>query len=156
MGFKQLAICVCALAAVVVGCDDDDGGHQMNDEGCALEQRDDEYVAGLQKIGENGLKIALLEATPSPPAKDDNTWRIQVLGDDDAPLAGMTVTATPFMPDHGHGTPINAGVTELSVTGEYEATPVNLWMPGLWETTIEVSDGTDITDSVTFSFCIDG
>ncbi len=68
----------------------------------------------------------------------------------------MAVVATPLMPDHGHGTPINAEVTELTTPGEYEVTPVNLWMPGLWEITIEVTNGADVSDAVTFAFCIEG
>jgi hypothetical protein len=43
-------------------------------------------------------------------------------------------------------------VTPLSDAGQYKLDPVNMWMPGVWETTIEV-DGTN-GDTVVFRFCL--
>lgn len=156
--FKQLAAIAAILAAslMAVACDD---GHEHNhdeDVNCDLETRAQTYVAGLAGADASEVQITLLESVPGPPVKGDSTWRIQVTDMDNTPLDGLTVTVTPFMPDHGHGTPIAAEVSELAEPGEYEAGPVNLWMPGLWETTVEVTDGADMTDAATFSFCIEG
>ena len=72
-----------------------------------------------------------------------------------APVDGATLEVTPFMPDHGHGTSINAVVTPSGSNGEYDVTPVNMWMPGYWEVTVDIDDqGT--ADSAVFKVCIDG
>lgn len=155
---KQLAILIgLALAPLVTtGCDDGHGMHNDMEVNCDLETRAQTYVAGLAGAGSTDVQIMLMEAIPGPPRKDDNTWRIQVMDSADAPLTGLNITVTPWMPDHGHGTSVTAEVTELLEAGEYELSPVNLRMPGLWETTIEVDDGAELQDAVVFSFCIEG
>ena len=50
------------------------------------------------------------------------------------------------------GVPVKTRHNEVA-PGQYELAPVNLWMPGLWETTISASSATG-TDSVVFRFCI--
>jgi hypothetical protein len=44
-------------------------------------------------------------------------------------------------------------VTELPAPGQYQLSPVNLWMPGLWEITISAISGAT-TDSAVYRFCI--
>ena len=98
-----------------------------------------------------------MSANPAPPARDDNTWVLQLSsmsgGTVGAPVSGATVTVTPFMPDHQHGSGKTVVVEPMTEAGQYELAPVNLWMPGLWETTISASSATG-TDSVVFRFCI--
>ncbi|MCP4447380.1 MAG: hypothetical protein GY811_18830 [Myxococcales bacterium] len=80
-----------------------------------------------------------------------------------AQVPGMTLDATPFMPDHGHGSPIPAFSTDEG-SGTYTLEPVNLFMPGYWETTLTIvnPNGTDSPDddfdldTVVFVFFIDG
>lgn len=159
MNYKLLSI-ILAVPALLAACSDDGQQGNGNPDGapvsCASETRDEEYVAGLEKVGASGTKVILVESTPAPPAKGNNTWRLRVLDSADTPLDGLTVELVPFMPDHNHGTPINAEVTALAEPGEYQAEPVNLWMPGLWEVTVQVSDGADLSDSVIYRFCIEG
>jgi hypothetical protein len=145
------------MTSITLGCGgDDDGGDSHADAGydCTTETRADTFVAGLEKVSPTmGYKIRLMESTPAPPKKGDNTWIIQAVDSSETPLTGATVKVTPFMPDHGHGTPIRAEVTE-QMNGNYQATPVNLWMPGLWEVTVEVTANAQ-TDSVVYGICID-
>ncbi len=155
MNFRYLLLLACAATAMLA-CGDDGGNADAMAVSCQLEDRDDTYVAGLEKTGANGVTVVLVEATPAPPAKDDNSWLLRVLDGTQTPLPGLEVTVTPFMPDHGHGTPVVTEVTEQAETGEYVADPVNLWMPGLWQTTVEITDNDAISDSVMFSFCIEG
>ena len=71
-----------------------------------------------------------------------------------APL-DATITVTPMMPDHGHGTPVEAVVTPSADTpGEYEISPINLFMAGLWEVTLDL-DLSEASDSVVFAFCVE-
>lgn len=147
------------LASLVLAACGDDGstanefpdGMVVN---CSTEDRADPYVAGMEATGTNGYTVKLMESDPAPPAKGDNAWTLEVL-EGTTPVDGATLQLVPFMPDHGHGTSINAQVTPQTDSGMYLATPVNLWMPGYWEVTVNIDDqGT--TDSVVFKTCIDG
>jgi len=147
---------VLALTLFAAACSSD-GGHGGDDESynCAAETRDDEFVVGIEKAGTNGkLTFKLLEATPAPPARGDNTWVLQLTSQGAAaPVTGAAMIVTPFMPDHQHGTPITVGIEPMPTDGQYILTPINLWMPGLWQTTIEAQSGAD-TDKAVFAFCI--
>ena len=149
------------LTSSLAACGADDG-HPDADDGsvnCTLETTADQFVVGLQKSGANGmLDFQLMSATPAPPARGDNEWILQVStlanGVVGAPIAGATIYATPFMPKHGHGTPADVVVTPMPTTGQYKLAPVNMWMPGLWETTIEVTTTASGADTAIYRFCI--
>ena len=157
LGISGFAIVLAASSgacnSTAHGADADDGTYN-----CATETRADTFVVGLEKPGEAGkLDFKLLEATPAPPARGDNTWKVQVnsmaAGVAGNPVGGATMTVTPFMPDHAHGTPIQVIVTPMTTTGDYQLSPVNMWMPGLWETTMQVQAG-GVSDTVVYRFCI--
>lgn len=124
---------------------------------CIASGRGDNYSMGLERPGAAGqLHFKLMSATPAPPRFGDNDWIIQissmsngVVGD---PASGATIRVTPFMPDHQHGTPIKASVTQMP-EGQYDLSPINLWMPGYWEITISAEVGA-ISDHVVYKFCI--
>lgn len=145
-----VAIAALTLASACSG-DPDSGMEEVN---CDLETRAETYTAGMSKAGAAGIEVVLVAAAPTPPDKGDNTWTVQVLDNAQVPMDDATLTVTPFMPDHGHGTSKTAAVTG-SGSGMYDVDPVNLWMPGLWETTVEVETGTT-SDAIVFSFCIEG
>lgn len=133
----------------------DDSSEAVN---CALETRDDDFGIGLQKIGDGqSLGFTLMNATPAPPIRGDNAWTIQINqmtnGAAGAAVDGATMSVTPYMPDHGHPSGKTVHIEPTGTPGQYEMTPINLWMPGLWETTIDVSSGAG-NDTVVFRFCI--
>jgi hypothetical protein len=147
-----------ALLALPIGCaknadtGDDDDDAPVD---CST-QVADTFVVGLDHKGSAGmLDFQMMSADPAPPARGNNTWVIQVMsmnaGVDATPLDGASITVTPYMPAHGHGTPVVADVTDMG-SGQYELSPVNLWMPGVWQTTIAVT--TPTPDSAVFSFCL--
>lgn len=150
------ATLVLALAlGLGVGCSDG-GGDDGATYNCEAETRDEQYLAGMQKTGTGGVQVTLTSATPAPPGRDDNTWVVD-LAMGGAPLTGATVKVTPFMPDHRHGTSVAVVVTpDAATAGRYELSPINLWMPGLWEITIDVTPVGGQRDSVVFRFCITG
>jgi hypothetical protein len=129
---------------------DETGGEGV----CVVETRDDEFAIGLSKSGAL-VRATFVSADPAPPIKGDNTWVIEVTDLNGAPLADLSMVAVPMMPDHGHGTPINAIVTALAEPGRYEITPVNLFMTGYWETTIDVTLAGGEQDSLMFGFCVE-
>ncbi len=139
------------------GCD---GGRQNASGSCAQETRAEPYMAGLEKTGKQGaLVFRLIDSQPGPPQKGDNIWTLAIKNSSGAAQPAATVTVTPFMPDHGHGSPIRAEVSELSAPaggGQYRASPVNLFMPGLWQITVAAQTPAGASDSAVFAFCIEG
>ncbi|MDQ3333949.1 MAG: FixH family protein [Myxococcota bacterium] len=144
---------VTALSLFAAACSS--GGHGDDEQpvNCAEEMRDEDFVAGMQKTGTSGkLVFTLVQATPAPPARFDNTWVVQLTSAGAAaPVTGATMVVTPHMPDHTH-TPISDQGQAMPEAGKYQA-PVNFWMPGLWQTTIQATAGTD-TDKAVFVFCV--
>jgi hypothetical protein len=114
---------------------------------CENAARIDALANGFVKHGAGGrFDFKLISMTPASPARGDNKWVIET-------AAHADVTVTPFMPDHGHGTPVKVGVTPSATPGQYELSPVNLWMPGYWEISITAASG-DVRDSAVFKLCI--
>ena len=164
-----------ALSIAVLGC----GGSNANtgpdadivSYNCAADTRPQQYTVGLDNHGKNGLiDFKLMSADPAPPARGDNTWLVQLnamtegsdgsggsaVAIDGAAIDGAALVVTPYMPDHQHGTPIMVGITDQG-SGLYQLTPVNLWMPGYWETTIDVTSGSGsdaVKDSTIYKFCL--
>ena len=148
---------VLATGACSGGGGGDDDGTSYN---CAEETRDDEFVTGLAKPGELGVyEVKLLASDPAPPSRGDNTWTVELstVVAPVGPVSGATLRATPFMPDHAHGSGKTVLVTPMTAAGQYQLAPVNLWMPGLWEVTIQAeatgAGGTQ-RDRVVFRFCL--
>ena len=158
MMLTRLAVLAPLLLASTAACGGEhdhpaDASESVN---CALETTADEFVIGLQRTGDAGvLAFQLVSLAPAPPARGDNDWVMAITATGGAPITDATIYATPFMPKHQHGTPIDVAITALPIAGQYALSPVNLWMPGLWETTIEVSSPAG-TDSVVFRACIPG
>lgn len=151
------------LTSSLAACSGDHGsGDDEEPVNCALETTADQFVVGLEKTGANGmLDFQLMSATPAPPARGDNEWILQVRSMNNgvvgAPISNATIYVTPFMPKHGHSSPVDAVVTPMPTVGEYKLSPVNLWMPGLWETTIEVdATPSSSADNVVYRFCLPG
>lgn len=125
---------------------------------CSTIQGTDTFAVPLKHQGVGGsLEFEMLSADPAPPARNNNTWVVQVnsmaSGVVGNPIDGATLKVTPFMPAHQHGTPVEVQITPTGMTGQYQLSPVNLWMPGVWETTIQATSGS-VTDSAVYKFCI--
>jgi hypothetical protein len=152
---RPLVLAVLATASLVPACaGSDSGGDDVDDiVNCDTVTDDDDFVIGLHKDGDGGLLgFTLMSGDPAPPIRGDNSWVIQV----DAggtPVSGAAITVTPFMPQHGHGAGKTVLVQEMPDAGQYQLSPVNLWMPGVWETTIDATTESG-EDQVVFRFCI--
>lgn len=142
--------------SLLAACSGDDGHGTDEAVDCTKVSGADEFVVGLAKDGNSGaLDFAMMSADPAPPARGDNTWIVSINDMNGAPLEGASLTVTPFMPAHQHGTPISVKIMPAGAPGQYELSPVNLWMPGVWETTIRATSmaGTQ-SDSALYTFCI--
>ena len=154
----RLALMLLPLAAC--GGGSTGGGVDAADD-CSADPRQDTFVVGLDKHGTVGnLDFVLMTAQPAPPARGDNTWVLEVnamsQGVVGSPMTGVDMAVTPFMPDHQHGTPIPVKVVAMPTAGQYQLSPINMWMPGYWETTIQAQAGAGgtTTDTVVFKFCV--
>mgnify|MGYP001552691117 CR=1 FL=1 len=106
-------------------------------------------------MGKNGVfETKLMASDPAPPDRGNNTWTVAVSDASGPPVTGATIDVKPYMPDHGHGTPIIATVTDKG-DGSYLITPVNLFMVGLWQVTLTI-DQAGKSDQVVYDFCIEG
>jgi len=143
----------CWLVLVCAACGGEGDDEEMVD--CDKVTGTDTFVVGLEKAGGSGaLTFKLLSATPAPPARGNNTWIVQVNKQaDQTALDGATIKVTPFMPSHQHGTGVPVEVAPMS-GGQYQLSPVNLWMQGVWETTIRATLDTT-TDSAVYKFCVE-
>lgn len=151
---RTLPYVLLAVALPLFGACADDS-HSGDDEelvDCAKETAD-QFTVGLQKTG-TVLDVKLMSALPAPPSRGDNEWLIHInTVSGAAPVTGATIDVTPFMPKHQHGTPIDVKIEAQPSPGDYKLSPVNLWMPGVWETTIEMTS-TSGSDQVVYKFCI--
>ncbi len=111
------------------------------------------YAANLSASSKTA-KVVLVDASPSPPARGSDTWKIKVTDSQGNALSNATVTAKPFMPDHGHGSSVEPVVT-ANPDGTYTVTPLYLFMPGLWQVTFTIKTAST-SDDVVFSFCVAG
>lgn len=124
---------------------------------CAKDPRVVAYAVGVDAISTDGaLSVHFLDASPAPPAKGNNTWRVQVLDSDGKPVNGAAIVTKAFMPDHGHGSSIKPEATSKGADGTYEITPVNLFMPGVWQITFTVTPAGGKAESAIVNFCVDG
>jgi len=150
--------CAFAMLLVGAGCGSSSPGPDAPLD-CSKVTGVDLYAAGLEKAGTNAmLDFKLMSADPAPPMRDNNTWVVEIdqmqSGVVGAPMSGLTLDVTPYMPAHQHGTPIEVVITpSTAMPGQYTLSPVNLWMPGIWQTTIAASTGST-NDQVAYTFCI--
>lgn len=98
------------------------------------------------------LTVSARTLDGQPPTRGANPFDIEVVrADDGAPLEGLELTLTPWMPAMGHGTSARPTVSELGA-GHYLAENVYLFMPGLWE--LRVSLTGSLTDDAAPRFQI--
>ncbi len=154
---KHALLFLASLTLALTGCPSDDDDHHGNNIPCDEDTRDEAYEPGMEKATDNGLMTVVLEeSSPGPIDIGDNDWTISVSdptsGDAEA---GCTITAVPWMVDHGHGSNEPVAV-ETATPGTYEITGISVTMAGLWDTELAL-DCPDLgEDTIHFLFCIDG
>ena len=113
------------------------------------------YASGLTVTSTSGShKYVLLTSDPAPPARGNDTWTIKITDAQGNALSGLSASVLPFMPDHGHGTSVNASITPNS-DGTYTVTPLYFFMPGVWRISFSVPPN-QMSDVGNFYFCVPG
>jgi hypothetical protein len=100
------------------------------------------------------LEVRLLETLPAPPQRGMNAWLVAVYDFDGSAQVDCTLVGTAFMPEHGHGSPVPPEVTPTEVPGQYSVEALNLFMPGTWEITLDLTCA-EVEDQVVFEFLIE-
>lgn len=122
---------------------------------CQNDARVSAYTAGMAKSTTSGrLTYSITSADPSPPARGVNGWTIRVTDATGTPKAGLAIDVLPFMPDHGHGSSVEASVT-ANPDGSYTVGNLYFFMAGVWRVTFSTPSGAG-TESVDFFFCVPG
>ncbi len=156
----RCGVVVMGLVALALGCGSSSGGPNNTppDAGdlitCQNDPRVMTYAQGLTVTSTSGTrKYVLLSANPAPPARGTDTWSIKITDAGGTSQPGLTVGVLPFMPDHGHGTSVNATVT-ANPDGTYKVDPLYFFMPGVWRISFWI--GTNQADVGEFFFCVPG
>lgn len=96
----------------------------------------------------SGTLHVALRSSPQPLAVGDDDVQIEVTDASGAPRDGLSLTVTPWMPAHDHGT------SKTTVTpqggGKYLVTDVYLYMPGVWQLQIAFSGSASDDASIQF------
>ena len=113
------------------------------------------FKIGLEAVGnEDTYKAVIVDAVPSPPQQFLNAWVVDIVDMDGAAVADATVDdVIPFMPAHGHGGIRIPEWEALDEPGRFDVQVINMWMPGPWTVTFEVT-GPDGSDKIVFDVCI--
>lgn len=123
---------------------------------CSSDSRVMVYQPGLKVAGNSkNLSFVITQASPTPPAGGNNVWHVQVLGASGAPSTAYTLSAAPFMPDHGHGP--QAAPTVKAEGADYVVSGIDFFMGGVWRITLTAKDDKgNVIDAANVFFCVPG
>lgn len=103
----------------------------------------------------SSVQLKFTAADPAIPLSGENTWTVEVIDGSGNSLSATSISATAFMPDHGHPSPTTPQFTKLS-DGSWRAEGINLFMAGVWRLTFTVKL-TGKADSTAVAFvCVQG
>jgi hypothetical protein len=136
---------------------EDDNSDNTPMHNCGTAYSIDTFKLGMQKTTQNEhFTITLSAASPAPPDIGDNNWTIAVVDQSSNALESASITLTPFMPEHGHGTsPADFNGVATDTAGTYSIEDFPLTMSGIWQITINV-DNSSKNDDAVFTFCAEG
>ncbi len=137
---------------------------------CSVETRATPYSAGMSETAADGMVVTIDNAVPAPPrigqpdptTRKYNQWTMSVRAGLDGGIGdagpgqlipNATLKITPYMPDHGHGSPVNNVVTPQG-DGTYSVRDLDFSMQGFWDVTVAVTVG-GTTEQVIFPLCVD-
>jgi hypothetical protein len=149
--------CLALLSLALAACGATPASPPDASSNCDLDDRDEEFVAGMEKTGDGGVVFRLVSSNPAPPYRGENLWVLELEDASGAPLSGAEVGVSSFMPDHNHFSQVTPEIVEDPATpGRYQLDPIYLFMPGTWEVTLRATPAGGAQDDVMFTFCIRG
>jgi hypothetical protein len=141
-------------ALTLGGCGSSSDAAPSSDDGSECTGDYDTFEPGMTKQATPGpITVELKEAEPSPPVvRRDNVWRLHLTDADGNTLTGASIVASPYMPKHQHGSA--EVVVEDEGDGDYQLSPIELMMPGVWEIPLSVTPAGGEPSETVFRFCI--
>jgi hypothetical protein len=151
----QLRLLAVPLFFLALSCG---GGSSSPDAGdvvnCQSDSRVFTYAPNLTVTSSaGGMKVALVQSDPAPPAKGTDTWTLRVTNAAGTAMPGLPLGVKTLMPDHGHSSSTIPAITDTG-GGNYKMTLLNLFMPGVWH--IWFFSNAAPTDTADFYFCVQG
>jgi hypothetical protein len=128
------ALAFVALTLIVVGCGADPSGQAPTLSFGAMP-----FQTIVSSTGHLHVDVRW---SPAVPVKGDNAAQLTFSDDLGNPVDGLSVTAVPWMPAHGHGTSIQP-VTTTAAPAVIVAVPVYLFMSGEWQLRLTITGGTN-------------
>jgi hypothetical protein len=95
-------------------------------------------LSGVTSVA--GAFLASFTPEPGLPVTGDNALGIELRDAKGSPVEHATIAIEPWMPAHGHGSHVQPKLSELG-GGAYRAEDIYFTMPGAWELTLDVIDG---------------
>jgi hypothetical protein len=123
-----------AVAASLAGC----GGELPESAPPAFDVQPGQVVPST-----SGRLTVSVWTAPSPPVKGVNALRFGLADGTGGAVEAADVSATAWMPAHGHGTSVKPAINEVG-GGLYEVTRVVFFMDGRWEVRGEVKDAAGV------------
>lgn len=106
--------------------------------GCAAGDKGDSGSSSDGLLSEGGLYSLVPTWDPDPPATGDAVLSMEISeAEDNSPLAGASLTVTPWMTDMGHGVSGDVLIAEDG-EGQYAAR-FAFSMPGTWQITVIIA-----------------
>jgi hypothetical protein len=97
--------------------------------------------------------VTLTASDPPKFGMRDNAWTLRVDDASGSAASGVSFNVVPWMTEHNHGAVKAVIVTEVG-GGTYEAKPININMPGIWDIRVEFpGDDGGTPPRAVFSFC---
>lgn len=126
---------------------------------CRSDPRVEPWKPGLSRSSADG-SVRLVVGASSPasganPVRGSYTWSLRVLDANGQPVANPALAVKPWMPDHGHGTSVEASFTPDG-KGGYTVGPLYLFMAGVWQLPFTVTPPSGTRELVTFGLCVAG
>ena len=147
------------LALSLWSCGDagDDQSEQPVEEGsmyAGCPETTPTFAIDMEAAGTAGrIRARLRAASPAPPARYRNDWRVDFLNAQGEVLTDVTILrARPFMPVHGHDG--NVQPTWRAQGSEFALDYLNLNMRGPWEIQLGVRSAALGEDAMVFHVCV--
>jgi hypothetical protein len=149
------------LAGLLIGCGGDKAMTSAPDMALVgklctpADPRADAWKLPLAKASAMGsFNVTLLKSQENIPLiGDTTTWTLQIADPSGAMISNADVSVLPWMPDHHHGTSVKAAAKAMATAGQYQVTPLYLFMAGYWTITFTITTPA-ATDTVVFSLCL--
>lgn len=107
-----------------------------------------------EAISDNGhFNVHAVHDPTTPQTGAGKMTLIITHANNNAPLADLKVTLTPWMPAHGHGSNKTPTVTEKTNAIAYEVSDIVYTMPGDWEARITIEDEEN-HDTIAFGYSV--